>query len=63
MSFRYLSPVRANHVYTSKSSIEAMSKEERTEWRKTEKAKAKEDVEESKSKMYLVQMLMENFIQ
>jgi hypothetical protein len=39
-----------------------MSKEERTEWRKTEKAKAKEDVEESKSKMYLVQMLMENFI-
>ncbi|XP_046448918.1 uncharacterized protein LOC124197470 [Daphnia pulex] len=47
----YLSPVRANHVYTSKSSIEAMSKEERTEWRKTEKAKAKEDVEESKSKM------------
>jgi len=52
VSFRYLSPVRANNVYTSKTLIAAMSKEEKTEWRKTEKAKAKEDVAESKFKMY-----------
>ena len=50
-TFRYLSPVRAKNVYTSKASIAAMSKEERTKWRKTEKAKAKEDVEDSITKM------------
>lgn len=48
---KYLSPVRANNVHTCKATFIAMPKEERAVWRKKEKEKAKEDVEESKLKM------------